>query len=81
MVKPTGLLFGPSIITPATFGYWILTLEDVLDMVRSPPYLARVCLYIYIYFSVMGPPWAFQGCHVSPTDWTTSHPLIVPHDC
>jgi hypothetical protein len=46
-------------------------LADVLDMVGY-------CYYIFFYFSVTGPPWAFWGCHVAPADWATWPPLVGP---
>jgi hypothetical protein len=53
-------------------------LVDVPDMAGPLLDLAGSCYYIFFYFSVMGPPWAFRGCHMAPTDWAMWHPLIGP---
>jgi hypothetical protein len=52
-------------------------LADVRDMAGPLLDFAGSCYYIYFYFSVMGPPWEFWGCHMVPTDWPTWMPSHI----
>jgi hypothetical protein len=44
----------------------------------TSPNLTGVCFIYCFWFLVISPHWAFQGCHVAPSDWAKWNPWIGP---